>query len=79
MKKSTLKKVVGAGAVAATIALGSVGTLASAQVGATTTTPGSPNTGAGGDAATTLFTLAAAALIAGAGMTYLYRERTFGR
>jgi hypothetical protein len=40
----------------------------------TTTTPGTPNTGAGGYAAVNELVLAGAAIAAGAGLVYLYRS-----
>ncbi len=64
------------------IALGAAG-IASAQTTTGTTTgtstPGVPNTGAGGDLAITLALLVAAIIVAGAGAMYLYLTRAAGR
>jgi hypothetical protein len=51
-------------------------TTASTTTTTTTTIPGTPNTGAGGDAAVNYAILAATGLVAVAGVAYLNRART---
>ncbi len=56
-------------------ATGTDTTLGSSTAGVTGTTPGVPNTGAGGDAASNLAMLGVAALVAIGGAAYLSRKQ----
>lgn len=73
MTLSLTKRIVG-GAVG--LMVGTLLALAAPITYAQTTTPGAPETGAGGGAAAMLVVLGVSALVAVAGGTYLMRTRT---